>query len=140
MKKLLLITICVGLFISVAYQYACKNKSFEELCAHVISKISDTTILVKNGEEFSIGVGNCSSMGSSVTIKSLDDQYVTFLNQTSEQIKPKGKEYECWRGGNDVQIFTFKALKRGKTEIIMEKGRWFEKDSMRTLTYTVEIE
>lgn len=102
-----------------------------------IKQFSDSTkeIHLKAGEQFSIILESNPSTGykwvpeyDKEIIELIDDRYES-LNKNQQIVGAPGK-----------QIFVFKALKKGDTEIKFEYGRSWEKVSIDSRVFRISIE
>lgn len=89
---------------------------------------------IKNGEQFSVVLESNPTTGyqwsaqyDKEIIKLIDDKYEP-LNKNQQIVGAPGK-----------QMFVFKALKKGKTELKFEYARTWEKDSIDSKAFRVTI-
>lgn len=81
------------------------------------------TITVKKGETFTISLAANQSTGYTQVIKQIDPRFIKEINKEYKSRKTKRGLIGAW--GNE--LFTLQAIKEGKTKIIVEYIRPWEK-------------
>jgi predicted secreted protein len=100
-------------------------------------------IHVRPGEEFELTGKQNGGTGYQWQAKSFDDQFVSFINKThtddpEHPIPPRAGKH--WVGGAYLEVFHFKALKDGVTEIVLENGPAWDRTAAKPTTYKIIID
>jgi inhibitor of cysteine peptidase len=95
-------------------------------------------ITVKKNAQFTIELDSNPSTGYTNIITELDP---TFIKNIKKEYKPQQTKPGLI-GAGGIDLFTFKALKKGKTTLVIEYVRPWEKplQPVRTISYPITIQ
>lgn len=95
------------------------------------------TMMVKQGELFSINLSSNPSTGYTNVINKIDP---SFVQEVKKEYKPR-KTKPGLVGASGIDTFTFKAIKAGETKIIIDYVRpWEPLQPARQNTYVITIQ
>ena len=107
-------------------------------CAGEVKTYTDSgqTISVGVNQEFVIGLGSNPTTGYEWW-ESYDETMLEMVGEKTYELGAEAKEGVVGAGG--VEFFTFKALKKGTTEITLVYKRGWEEESIDQKVFTVDI-
>jgi inhibitor of cysteine peptidase len=118
-----------------------ENKNEKKKNIFLMTDGPETQISVKTIGKFFIKIKSNPSTGYSWSLQKITDEgMVTFKSQEIEEEEEEEKESISPRlGAATFEIFTFEALKPGKTKVLLKYHRPWEKDVPPLKTHTLQI-
>ncbi len=91
---------------------------------------------VENKEVFEIVLDEIATAGYTWHVIKIDRSYLRVIDKRSERVTPEGV-----LGGKNRRVFTFKAIRRGKTVLVLKEYRVWEgaKKSVKSFTLFLDI-